>query len=336
MRDSSKRYFAQRVRGLIAPLIMLPILLQAQTTGNSPDKSLKPSAVHPKGDFAVVNGSRLWFESEGSGEPIVLIPGGPGDSHDYFHPYFSALSSSNRVIYYDAFGRGKSDRAKDPREYTVDRDVEDLEGLRKALHLGKINVLGHSYGGMVAQAYALRYPDSVRRLILADTFFSGEMWQANNDSTNYEIRNQFPEVWDKFQQVRAQGLSTCTKQYRDANNVPSPLLYFYSGPNANKLRESGGTENNDVYCAIAGDDADFLISGSIGKLDFRPDLNKLPMPILILAGRYDRVSIPHWSLQYKRYIPQGQFVMFERSGHFPFVEETEETMRVLGVFLAKQ
>jgi pimeloyl-ACP methyl ester carboxylesterase len=173
MRESSRRYYARRVHGVIAPLIMLPVLLHAQTTGNSPDKGPNPSAVHPKGDFAVVNGSRLWYESEGSGEPIVLIPGGPGDSHDYFHPYFSALSNFNRVIYYDAFGRGKSDRAKDPRDYTVDRDVEDLEGLRKALHLGKINVLGHSYGGMVAQAYALRYPDSVRRLILADTFFSG-------------------------------------------------------------------------------------------------------------------------------------------------------------------
>ena len=62
---------------------------------------------------------------------------------------------------------------KSPSEYTFERDVEDIEGIRKALNLGQINVLGHSYGGMVAQAYALKYPDSVKRLILANTLFSG-------------------------------------------------------------------------------------------------------------------------------------------------------------------
>jgi pimeloyl-ACP methyl ester carboxylesterase len=58
------------------------------------------------------------------------------------------------------------------------------------------SLLGHSYGGIVAQSYALRFPNSVRRLILADTFFSGEMWQANNESSSYELRNQFDPEFD--------------------------------------------------------------------------------------------------------------------------------------------
>src|SRR5215470_15449875 len=99
-----------------------------------------PAAIvkHPPGEYFTVNGARLWVESEGSGPPILLISGGPGMPHDYFHPFFSALSSTNRVIYFDAFGRGKSDRARDPKEYTFDRDVEDIEGLRVAMGLGKI------------------------------------------------------------------------------------------------------------------------------------------------------------------------------------------------------
>lgn len=135
-----------------------------------------------------MNGEKLWYESEGKGPPLVLISGGPGAPHDIFHPWFSVLADRYRVIYFDAFGRGKSDRARSPKEYTFDRDVEDLEGLRKALGLSKMAVLGFSYGGMVAQAYALKYPGRVSHLILADTLYSGEVWQKSNDRFNAEVR----------------------------------------------------------------------------------------------------------------------------------------------------
>src|SRR5271156_6271628 len=66
---------------------------------------------HPPGAYVSVNGAKLWYESEGQGEALVLVAGGPGESHDTFHPYFSSLASHYRIIYFDAFGRGKSDRA---------------------------------------------------------------------------------------------------------------------------------------------------------------------------------------------------------------------------------
>jgi proline iminopeptidase len=211
-----------------------------------------------------------------------------------------------------------------------------VEGLRKALGLGKINLLGHSYGGIVAQAYALRFPDSLRRLILVDTLFSSEMWQANNDNSNAELRNQFPETWEKIQQVRAQGFNTCSKKYQDANDVSPAFLMFYNASNFDKIVSGGGSVNNDVYCAITGEDADFLVSGDMGKFDYRLDLKKLTMPLLILVGRYDRVAFPRWTIQYKRYAPQAQFVIFEKSGHFPFIEETDETVRLLREFLHRK
>ncbi|MDR3628165.1 MAG: alpha/beta hydrolase, partial [Ignavibacteriaceae bacterium] len=123
------------------------------------------------GAYATVNGAKLWYEIKGSGDPVVLIPGGPGNSHIYLTPWFDELTKNHKVVYFDAFGRGASDRAKDSAEYSFKRDVEDLEGLRKALGFEKWNVLGHSYGGMVAQAYALEYPNSVDKLILSDTFY---------------------------------------------------------------------------------------------------------------------------------------------------------------------
>ncbi len=281
-----------------------------------------------------MNGAKLWYESEGQGEPLVLISGGPGDSHSIFHPFFSRLADTHRVIYFDAFGVGKSDRARSRSEYRFARDVEDLEGLRKALGLPKISILGQSYGGMVAQAYALKHPETVERLILADTFYSGKMWQANNDNCNYEIRNQYPEVWERLQKMRARGVrSSAPEHQQEYYGVPLGLFYFYDASKAGTLPPVDG--NTDVYYAIAGDDADFVIGGDIAALDFRADLQKLKIPILVLAGRFDRVSIPRYALDFQRYAPQAQIAILENSGHFPFIEEPAETEAVLRDFLGR-
>ena len=287
---------------------------------------------HPPGAYVEVNGAKIWTESEGQGEPLVLVPGGPGDSHSVYHPFFSRLAGRYRVIYYDAFGVGKSGRAKSKENYTFNRDVEDLEGLRKSLGLAKMNLLGQSYGGMVAQAYALKYPEFVKRLILIDTFYSGKMWQANDDSSNYEIQNQYPEVWEQLQKMRSQGMRSSDPEFeRIYDGVPSALFYFYNGSKDRPMSDEAS--NLDVYTAIAGDDADFVIGGTIAPLDFTADLKTLKMPMLIIAGRYDRISLPRYAMDYKKYAPQATFVMMEKSGHFPFVEEPDKTLLLLRNFL---
>jgi proline iminopeptidase len=102
---------------------------------------------HPSGSYASVNGFKLWYETEGRGEPLVLVSGGPGDPHTVFHPFFSRLADRQQVVYFDEFGVGNSDRAKSSQEYSFARDIENLEGLRKTLGLAKMNLLGQSYGG---------------------------------------------------------------------------------------------------------------------------------------------------------------------------------------------
>jgi len=291
------------------------------------------STIHPEGKYLTINGSKLWVEIEGSGEPLLLIPGGPGDAH-YFHPEFSILASTCQVICFDAFGRGKSDRAKDLKEYSFSRDVEDIEGLRKTLGFETMNLLGHSYGGMVAQAYTLKYPNRVKRLILSNTLFSAEMWQANNDNCNYEIRNQYPEIWDSLMLIRSQGFHSKDKiHYTLYGELPAGLFYFY---NAGKAENIIHNTNLDVYYTIAGEDCDFLIGGDITNLDFRTDLKKLKMPMLIMAGRFDRVALPRFSVQFKQYAPKAEFVMFEKSGHQPYVEEPDKYFKILRDFLKKE
>src|ERR1044071_7593236 len=97
------------------------------------------------GKYFTVNGAKLWVGTVGKGEPLIIIPGGPGGAHPGLRRFDSLAKSNIQLIYFDAFGRGKSDTAKDVKEYTLERDIEDIEGLRKAMHLNKISLLGHSY-----------------------------------------------------------------------------------------------------------------------------------------------------------------------------------------------
>jgi proline iminopeptidase len=79
------------------------------------------------GKYYEVNGAKLWTLSFGEGDPLFLIAGGPGNTH-YGLRHFDSLSTTNTLVYYDAFGRGKSDTAKVVTEYSLERDIEDLEG----------------------------------------------------------------------------------------------------------------------------------------------------------------------------------------------------------------
>ncbi len=175
---------------------------EISSTGDSA-KLTKKNFIHPPGKFITVNGAKLWVETEGKGEPLFLIAGGPGGSHLYMHS-FDALQDSFQVVLIDNFGRGRSDTASDISQYSIERDVEDVEGIRKAMGYGKINLLGHSYGSLVVQSYAIKYGTNLIHLVIADGLYSGAMWQNNNDNSNHAFEQNDPEMWDSLMVLRIQ------------------------------------------------------------------------------------------------------------------------------------
>ena len=312
-----------------AVLILLLAFILFKSQGQQTPKE-------PPGKFVTVNGHRIWYLAFGKGAPLLFIAGGPGLAH-YFWPDMNQFSDSFQVIYFDAFGRGASDRAKDPSEYSFQHDVDEVEGLRVALGLGKINVYGHSYGGIVAQGYALKYPNSISHLILANTIYSAEMWQkGNNDTWNDQIQKQLPELAQQLDSLRQKGyLSTDSAYQAIEGKMPIGMFYYYNPENARDSLYSSPPNafNLEVYKRIAGPDADVIIGGDIANLDFRSRLKEIKVPVLILAGRYDRVAIPKYALQFKTFMPQAKFVMFEKSGHLPYREEPSLHAKILRDFL---
>lgn len=311
---------------LLVLILIYSISLFSQTFPSSQDD----------GKYYTVNGYKLWTVSFGKGDPLFFIAGGPGGAH-YGLRSFDSLSKTNTLVYFDGLGRGKSDTAKNVSEYTLERDIEDLEGLRKAMGFEKINILGHSYGGLVAQGYAIKYPSQTKHLIIANSFHSFVMWQANDDNSNHEIKTNYPEVWSELMKVREQGAISSDKIHQDIyGQVPYGFLYAYNPDNfkARGRKPYPNPFNARLYYQMVGKDGDFIVGSDIGNFDFRKQLKDLKMPILVIGGRYDRVAVPSMMIKYKEYCPQAKYVMFENSGHNPQVEQPAEEFALIRDFLS--
>src|SRR5579871_1158679 len=122
--------------------------------------------------FVDAHGVLIYYQMLGQGSPLLIVHGGPGASHDYFLPYLLPLARRHKLVFIDERGSGKSEKLEDPAGYTVENMVEDTEAVRQALKLGRISLLGHSYGGVLAQAYALKYQANLSHLLLCSTFHS--------------------------------------------------------------------------------------------------------------------------------------------------------------------
>ncbi len=289
------------------------------------------------GKYYTVNGARLYTVTVGTGEPLIIIPGGPGGAHVGYRVFDSLSVGTNiQLIYFDAFGRGQSDTAKNVKEYSLERDIEDIEGLRKAMHLNKINLLGHSYGSLVAQGYAIKYGQNLAHLIIANGFHSFVMWQENDDNSNHEMKTNYPELWDTLMLIRGQGAISSDQLHQDIyGRMPYGFLYAYNPDNflARGRKPYPNLFNAKLYYQMVGKDGDFIVGNDIGNFDFRKQLKDLKMPVLVIAGRYDRVAVPAMEVKYKEYCPQAQFVLFEKSGHNPQVEERTKEFTLIKKFL---
>ncbi len=325
----------------LARLLALALLLLttsaagAQTAPTAPNYDVP---IHGHGAFVPTPQGRIYYEREGQGPPVVLVAGGPGGSHASYHPWFARLASTHTVVYFDNLGRGRSDRLKDPKDYTVEHDADDIEALRRALGFDTLTVLGHSYGGMVALAYALKYPSRVNHLILSDTLLGARGFQENIDNCNREAQTRFPEVWAQLTALRKKGVKTGDGDYEDLYGPTVDDLYWFNPDNAAKLFHSGDKAdglNFDVYLAMLGDDPEWKVGGTLRGYDPRPAMKSLTVPTLICVGRFDRVACPFIAQQIKDALPaaSSRLVFFERSGHRPWLEEPDLYFATVSGFL---
>jgi len=154
-------------------------------------------------------------------------------------------------------------------------------------------------------------------------------------SYNHYAKTHFPERWIKVDSLRALGYVSTDKPLQEVYGAfPTKYIYYHDTSlkqNVPKNKHRGWA--NDVYAQIIGPDGDFDVSGSMIHQDYRRQLKDIKAKTLIIAGRYDGVSTPEFAVQYKTYMPQARFEMFENSAHNPYLEEPEKFYILFEEFL---
>jgi proline-specific peptidase len=281
--------------------------------------------------FFTSDGLRLWYEVEGAGRPLLLLNGGPGFSHEYLEP-LRALAGSCRLVFFDQRGTGNSDKA-DPCEYTIEANVRDIEALRRELGLDSFFLLGHSWGGMLAQAYALEHPRRVSGLILADTFSSTEEINSVLAAMRAAVPESTRAIFEKHESL---GLYGKGDRYPDEYQEAIDLAYkptMMEGPPPECLRNMFGKLASDVYRAMWGDESEFRVTGSLASFDARPRLAAIEAPVLVIVGAHDMSTVA-MAEGMVRALPNARLEVFEASHHFPFYEEDGKFLAVTRDFLA--
>jgi proline iminopeptidase len=281
----------------------------------------------------------IYYKTLGHGAPLVIVHGGPGASHDYFLPYLLPLARSNRLIFIDERGSGRSQKLDEPSGYTVENMVEDVEDVRRELGLGKISLLGHSYGGVLAQAYALKYQQNLTHLILGSTFPS----TAEMNEVFVRMKQKMtPEVRDQINKLEAEGVfghgkpwekGRYTQEYMTLAWGDGYFPYLYGRhPDPNYDPQAMGNTSWDLYREMWGSHGEFVIDGNLKSVEYVDKLSSIKVPTLIIAGDHDEVD-PSLSKQMNEKIAGSKIVILPDSGHMTFVDQPVQFNQAVSQFL---
>jgi proline iminopeptidase len=278
-----------------------------------------------------VGGHRIVAYSYGSGDEVVfLLNGGPGLPCNYLRDAHSFLAGHGyRVVAFDQLGCGASDRPIDPALWTIGRYVEETETVRTALGLGKVHLLGHSWGGWLAIDYALTHPDALRTLILEDTaadipHLMAEMHRLRASLGHETVEMLLAHEADATYDHPEYQAAITLLNHRHVCRLPiwpAPLL------------ASLNDWNMGPYMTMQGPN-EFLYIGNLKHWDRTVDLPSIACPSLITVGRHDEIT-PACALRMKQGLPDVELVVFQNSSHMPFYEEPAAYDAALLAFLAK-
>jgi len=277
--------------------------------------------------FIDAHGVMIYYMTVGRGAPLVIVHGGPGASHDYFLPYLLPLARSNRLVFIDERGSGRSQKLENPGGYTVGNMVEDVEDVRQTLKLGRITLLGHSYGGVLAQAYALKYQRNLTHLILCSTFPSTrEMNQVLS-----RIKEQMsPELRERIDNLEQAGLFGHGKDYEKNRYTNEYMIaawgegyfpYLYqNNPDPNYDPVASGAMAWDLYREMWGSHGEYIIDGNLEAVEYVDQLPGIKAPTLIMVGDHDECA-PSLSEEMHAKIAGSKLIILPKSGHMTFVDQ---------------
>lgn len=321
------------------------IYMVAATNAQAPSPPVTSTQANDKAEIITLRGKRIYIAVSGRKDaPVVLyLHGGPGaGAYDFSLYQGQRLSRALRLVVMDQRGALRSDSLSENEAFGLQDLIEDCEALRKHLGVKSWSVLGHSFGGYLAILYALQYPASIENLILESPTFDLA------SSARSLLRAAAIEYRKLGKSAKAE---ECLKAARAVQSAEATWENF-------SLTNDLGAARNNLY--VHGKDKDFferLVARSplpkqlwsksgafqaklyAEKLVFEslvPKLSELNCPVLLLKGKYDWVTADDQVEAFRRKVRSGKVVVFERSGHFPRVEEPALYAQVVTSFVTSR
>ncbi|HWT64097.1 MAG TPA: proline iminopeptidase-family hydrolase [Ochrobactrum sp.] len=287
--------------------------------------------------FAPFRDYQTWYRITGSIDseklPLVVAHGGPGCTHDYVDAFKDIAALDRRaVIHYDQLGNGNSTRLPDkgPDFWTVSLFLEELDNLLK--HIGiqdRYAYLGQSWGGILGAEHAVRKPDGLKALVIANSPANMRTWVAEANRLRLELPSEVQQTLLKHEEA-----GTLTDpEYITASRVFYDRHVCRVSPRPKEVARTFAImdEDSTVYRNMNGP-TEFHVIGTMKDWTIEDRLNRIQAPTLVISGRYDEAT-PLVVKPYVDNVRGSEWVLFEESSHMPHVEERDLCMKTVSTFL---
>jgi proline iminopeptidase len=267
---------------------------------------------------------------------ILLLNGGPGGTHEYFQCFENFLPQEGlEFIYYDQLGCGNSDNPDDTAYWDLNRFVEEVEQVRTALNIDKNNfyLLGHSWGGILAMQYALKYQSNLKGLVISNMMSSCPDYDKYAENV---LSKQFdPVVLDSVMAMEKRG------DFNNTNYMGLLVPNFYEKhilrlPAAewpDPVNRAFAKMNKSLYVTMQGP-SEFGISGRLENWDVSKQLSTILVPTLVIGAQHDTMDPEHmkWmSTQFKN----GTYLYCEKGSHMAMYDDQETYFKGLINYINK-
>jgi proline iminopeptidase len=284
----------------------------------------------PKGIF------KVWTKRIGNNPKmkLLLLHGGPGATHEYFECFESFLPQEGiEFIYYDQLGSTYSEQPNDTSLWNVDRFVDEVEQVRTALGLTRDNfyLLGHSWGGWLAQSYALKYQSNIKGLIISNAMASSAAYSRYAEEML--AKRIDPAVLTEIRALEAKG------DFENPRYMELLMQHFYAKficrlpleEWPDPVTRSFNHINQTIYVMMQGP-SEFGLSGKLEKYDVSSQLNTLSVPTLVISAKYDTMN-PEYLKWMAEQMQHGSYLPCQQGSHLCMYDDQQTYFQGLIKFI---
>lgn len=301
---------------------------------NTGDSGIRAGGIKMVPIKTAVGDFKVWTKRFGNNPRIkvLLLHGGPAGTHEYFECMESFFPQEGIEFYeYDQLGSYYSDQPRDSSLWTIDRFVDEVEQVRKALKLDKNNfyLVGSSWGGILAMEYALKYQDNLKGLVISNMMSSCPEYGKYSDEVL--AKQMKPEVLQEIRAIEAKG-DFANPRYMELllpNFYKEHLCRLEEWPEP--VNRSFKHMNTEIYTMMQGP-SEFGIGGRLKNWDRKADLPKITVPTLTIGGKYDTMDPEHMKWMSTQ-VQQGRYLHCPNGSHLGMWDDQKTYMTGLIKFI---